>query len=248
MADKEKIKILVVDDEKVIRDFLMRLLTLDGLEVQSAEDGDRALELAQKEKFDLIFLDIKMPKMNGLETFSRLKKLSPDLSCVFMTGYALEAALLEKTKQPGTVCLRKPFEDIKQIKEIANKVLQEARATTKTQKEKPDRRAYVRLSIILEVDYKLKQRQTPLTHSLTKDISPDGIRLVAPEDLTPGTILELTMKVKGDDETCKAVGEVVWDKPSEDKPGYYEIGIKFTEIDHSELASMLIRAGAITNH
>jgi CheY-like chemotaxis protein len=243
MDTKEKIKVLVVDDEKVVRDFLIRLLSYEGLEVKSADDGLKAVEAVQKEKFDLIFLDIKMPNMNGLETFSKLKKIDPDVSCVFMTGYALEAALLDKTKQPGVICLRKPFEDIKQIKEIANKVLQEARSTTKTQESHPDRRAYVRLDSVLEVDYRVKQGQGPFTPSLSKsqNIAPGGINFIVPEDIAPGAILELTIRIQGDDRACKAVGEVVWAKESQDKPGYYEIGIKFTKIDYAEFAAMIIR-------
>ena len=240
MADKEKIKVLVVDDEKVIRDFLTRLLTLDGLEVKSAEDGDKALELAQKEKFDLVFLDIKMPKMNGVEAFSRLKKLNPDLACVFMTGYASEMALLDKTKQPGTICLRKPFEDIKQIREIAHKALEEAQAATGTQRNTPDRRAYVRLNIVLEVDYRLMQKREPFIHSSGKNIALGGIELTVAEDIAPGAILELIMRVKGNDRVCRAVGEVAWNKAVKDKPGYYETGIEFLEIDYSQLAAMLI--------
>ena len=239
---KTTFKVLIVDDEKVIRDLLTRLLSLDGLNVTSVEDADKAIALAQKEKFDLLFLDIKMPKGNGLGTFSRLKKLNPDLTCVFMTGYAPEMALLDRIKQPGTICLKKPFEDIKQIREIAHKALEEAQAAAGagTQRNTSERRAYARLNILLEVDYRLRQKQEPFKRSSSENIAPGGIMLTVREYIAPGAILELIMKVKGNNKTCRAAGEVAWNKAVEEKPGYYEIGIDFLEIDYSELTAILI--------
>lgn len=237
MKNKNDIKVLVVDDEKIVRDFLTRLLNIEGIRVESADDGYRALELAQKDKFDLFFLDIKMPKMGGLETFCKLKKIDPTFNCVFMTGYAQEADLFEKTKQSGIICLRKPFEDIGQIKEIINRVLLEDWTGAEIQ----ERRALMRFNIALEIDYKPKQGQVPFGHSLSKDISLSGISLCIPENIARGTILELILKVQGEAGICKATGEVIWNKAVEDKPGYYETGINFAEVDYSDLAVMISR-------
>lgn len=242
MDTQNKIRVLVVDDDRTVRDFLTRLLAFEGLEAKSANDGCQALEMVQKEKFNLAFLDIKMPRMNGLETFSKLKKLDPDLSCVFMTGYALEEELIEKTKQPGTACLRKPFEDIRQIKEIANKVMQEARSNHKIANGIRERRAYARLDIPLETDYKITEREKPSIAAASSDISLGGIRLIAPENIAAGIILELRMKAPAGIESCQAQGEVVWSRSLPDKPGYYEIGVRFFRIDHEQLAALFIRS------
>jgi len=247
MAGEEKIKVLVVDDEKIIRDFLTRLLSFEGLEVKTVEDGVKAVELAQREKFDLIFLDIKMPNMNGIEVFSRLKRIDPGLSCVFMTGYALEAALLDKAKLPGSICLKKPFEDIAEIKEAAYKVLREVKEVSQAQGGYSERRAYARLNINLEVDYRVKQEQGLFTRSSSKDVAPGGIRLIVAQGIAAGTVLELVMRVQGNNEACKATGEVAWLKGSEDKTGCYEVGIKFIEIDYAELAMLFIRSGIIAS-
>lgn len=246
MYSQEKVKVLVVDDDKAIRDFLTRLLNFEGLEVKSADDGYKALEMAEKEKFDLTFMDIRMPRMSGLETFSRLKKISPDLNCIFMTGYALEESLLDQTKQPGIICLRKPFEDITQIKKITNKILQEVKPATKLPDGTPDRRAYARLDVALEVDYQIHPAGEPLTPSASRDIAPGGIRLFVSEEIKPGAILDLKMRAEGDNHDCLATGKVVWKRQAQDKPGFYEIGIQFTRIDYAELAAMLIRSGTIT--
>lgn len=103
-------KILVVDDEKVVRDFLTRFLKLKSLEVETAESGFAAIKLAEKEKFDLVFLDVRMPKIDGLQTFRRLKKLTPGSKYIMMTGYAVDD-LLEQAKNEGAiVSLKKPFD------------------------------------------------------------------------------------------------------------------------------------------
>jgi len=244
MAEEEKIKVLVVDDEAVIRDLLSRLLTFEGLIVKCADDGLKAIEAAEKERFDLVFLDIKMPKMNGLEIFSILRKIDPKLSCVFMTGYALETALLDKTKQPGVTCLKKPFEDISQIKDIAVKVLQEARTIAGVSGY--DRRAYVRLNdSLLGIDYKISQGQGQSGSSPCRNISPVGIKLIAPELLVSGVILELVMKFPGCKETLSASAKVVWSRKSEDKPDYYDTGVKFVEIDFSKFADLFTTYGEV---
>jgi len=71
------LKVLVVDDEKVIRDFLSRFLSLQLAQVKTASDGEAAIELAKTEEFDLVFLDIRMPKMNGLELIKAVREIDP---------------------------------------------------------------------------------------------------------------------------------------------------------------------------
>lgn len=260
-AQEEKINVLLVDDDQSIRDFLTRLLGFEGVKAKTADNGYKALELAQKEKFDLIFLDIKMPSMNGLEAFSRLKKTNPRFGCVFMTGYALEQALLEKTKQPGTLCLKKPFDGIPKIKEAINKVLEEVRVASDEQKCGSEKRAFARLNLALGVDYRMKEELVSLADPAvllkgwvtefmgvsSKDISPGGIRLITAQRIASQTILELLIKAKSEGiKPCGAFAEVVWNKESPDKPGEYEMGLEFIKIDYAQLAETLIRSGGIS--
>ncbi|MFA5356916.1 MAG: response regulator [Candidatus Omnitrophota bacterium] len=244
-----KVKVLVVDDDSAIRTFLTRLLNFEGLDARSANDGYDALELAQKERFDLIFLDIRMPGMNGFEAFGRLKKINPDLSCVFMTAYAMEESLVDKTKQPGTICLRKPFEDIRQIKDIVNKALQDSRFAPKAPNGIRDRRAYTRLDVGLEVNYKISRNPAIEASGLfsSKNIAPGGIRIIVTEDIAPGAILDLELKARGS-AACKinVQAGVVWSRELGDKPGHYEIGLEFAKIDYEKLATLLIISGDIT--
>src|SRR3989339_1289405 len=82
-----KIKVLVVDDEKIIRDFFGRLLSLQGLEVIEAEDGYKASELAKGNKFDLYFIDVRMPGMDVFETFRQIRQIHPEALVVMMSFF-----------------------------------------------------------------------------------------------------------------------------------------------------------------
>ena len=123
MADT-KIKVLVVDDEKIIRDFFGRLLSLQGLEVIEAEDGYKAAELAKGNKFDLYFIDVRMPGMDGLETFRQIRQIHPEALVVMMTGYALDNILEQAQKEGASGSIRKPFA-IGEIKGIVEKAARE---------------------------------------------------------------------------------------------------------------------------
>ena len=128
MSQKKTLKVLVVDDEKVVRDVLVGFLSLIEavVKVKAVEDGLKAIEAVKEEKFDVVFLDARMPKMSGWETFNEFRKINSDMFCVFMTGYASEDSLVAKMKSLGTICLKKPFEDFNQIREIINNVLEKS--------------------------------------------------------------------------------------------------------------------------
>ncbi len=80
-------KILVVDDNPIVTEALEDVLKRKGYdEVITVNSGKKALQLLEKEKPDLILLDIVMPKMNGIETLKEIKKIAPDLGIIMMTG------------------------------------------------------------------------------------------------------------------------------------------------------------------
>ena len=120
----DKLKILVVDDEDSLRLSLSSILELEGYEVKDAEDGYKAIELAKQEDFDIIFSDIRMPGLNGTETFKEIKKIKPDIVGVMMTAYALNDLIVEALNSGAFTCLSKPFEIdavLATIKDIINR-------------------------------------------------------------------------------------------------------------------------------
>ncbi len=116
-------KILIVDDELSMREFLEIMLTKEGYHVQTAGDGRRALTLAENEFFDLAILDIRMPKMDGIETLVRLKELSPETIALMITAYASTDTAIQAMKQGAYDYITKPFK-IEEIKMTVQKALE----------------------------------------------------------------------------------------------------------------------------
>lgn len=239
MSQEKKLKALVVDDEKVVRDFFVRFLSIESVEATVVEDGLQAVEALKKEVFDLVFLDIRMPKKNGWETFGEINRLAPNMFCVFMTGYASEVEILQKIEKLGIICLKKPFEDLNQLKEIIRAVLRKSQVCLQTGGAIKERRVYPRLALVLDVDYRIKEEQR-FRPGKSKNIALGGLKLLVRENLAPGTELELVMKAPAPPGAgCRATGKVVWIKKAEEGPDYYDVGVRFLEMDFSRLAEFM---------
>lgn len=117
--------ILVVDDEPNIRAMFQDALQRSGYQVTTAASGGDALSLASDQRFDLTFLDIKMPGLNGVETLKALKQLNPDVNVVMITGYAAEDLVAASLDGGAFLCLPKPF-GVAQILEIVRAISEEA--------------------------------------------------------------------------------------------------------------------------
>ncbi|MDD5084833.1 MAG: response regulator [Candidatus Omnitrophica bacterium] len=107
-------EILVVDDEDIVRDVLKRFFYLKGVKAEAVESGSLALERIKEKEFDLIFLDIKMPKMDGFEVLREAKKIRPNSRFVMMTGYASDDFEKEAQKEGAVAFITKPF-DLQQL-------------------------------------------------------------------------------------------------------------------------------------
>ncbi|MBE7444448.1 MAG: sigma-54-dependent Fis family transcriptional regulator [Planctomycetia bacterium] len=101
-------KILVVDDDILGREYLGETLTRCGYEVVSASDGMQALAKVMKEGYDLIFLDMKMPKMCGMEVLEKVKAVSPETMIVLMTAYGTIETAVEAMKKGAYDYIIKP--------------------------------------------------------------------------------------------------------------------------------------------
>lgn len=104
-----KPKVLIADDEEGVRESLNLILS-DTCEVTFASDGQQALTRAQQETFDVIFLDIKMPKLDGLEVLKRLKASGVSASILMLTAYQSVELAKEAVKLGALDYLPKPFE------------------------------------------------------------------------------------------------------------------------------------------
>lgn len=102
-------RVLVVDDEKNICDLLKQAMERADCLVETVCEGHLALERAQKTQFDVIFLDIKMPGMNGVEVLKNLRQTQPHAAFVMITGYACSELVDESLSSGAFICLSKPF-------------------------------------------------------------------------------------------------------------------------------------------
>ena len=104
------VRILVVDDEHNLRMTIAANLELEGFDVVEAEDAETALALIEKERFDLVLSDIRMPGMDGVELFRRVHKLQPDLPVILMTAFAVEDLVKQALREGVFTLLPKPFD------------------------------------------------------------------------------------------------------------------------------------------
>ncbi len=110
MLPHKRVKILVVDDELSIRESLSGWLQQDGYEVETAADGPTALAKTQKNHYDIMLIDVKMPEMDGLTLLKKLKESDPEPTMVMMTAHGDIKDAVEAMKLGAYDYLLKPFE------------------------------------------------------------------------------------------------------------------------------------------
>ena len=94
-------KVLVVDDEAPVRDLFNDLLKKEQCAVKSVATGEEALDIIDKEDFDIVLLDIKLPGISGLEVLKKAKDKKPNLIIIMITGFGYDEDLLAKSKEYG---------------------------------------------------------------------------------------------------------------------------------------------------
>src|SRR3954470_14496152 len=106
---EDRPRILVVDDEKVIRDMLADFLGMEGYVVRTAEDGTTALGELEKGHYDLVISDLKMPRMGGIQLLDAIGKTAPDALTVIMTGFGTVETAIDAMKRGAYDYVLKPF-------------------------------------------------------------------------------------------------------------------------------------------
>lgn len=119
-------RVLVVDDEFVVRDSIKEWLTVEGYEVEMAESGFEAVEKLAHHPYALMLVDIKMPGMDGVEVLKRAKEMIPDIPVVMMTAYATVETAVEAMKVGARDYLMKPF-DPEAMAALVDRIYQESR-------------------------------------------------------------------------------------------------------------------------
>jgi two-component system response regulator HydG len=106
----EKTLILVVDDKFSDRETLKTILEDKGYRVTTAKDGTEAIEMVKSKHYDIIFLDVILPGIDGVETFERVKRIDPEVTVIMMTGYTAEDLVRKAVSEGAYTCIYKPFD------------------------------------------------------------------------------------------------------------------------------------------
>lgn len=101
-------RVLLIDDEGTLLEYLAKRLVREGLSVLTADSGEKALEIARSEVLDVAVVDLKMPGMDGVEIQKRLKQIQPFMQCIVLTGHGSIETALESGKQDAFQYLLKP--------------------------------------------------------------------------------------------------------------------------------------------
>jgi DNA-binding NtrC family response regulator len=112
---KEKANILIVDDDLSLCKTMSFILSRKGYAVSTAKNGPEALEKVKESAFDIIFLDIKMPIMDGVEAFKRIKRIRADAVVMMMTAYAVEDLVQDALREGAYGIIYKPVDTEKVI-------------------------------------------------------------------------------------------------------------------------------------
>ena len=124
-----KEKILIVDDEKSIRDFLEIMLKKEGYKVASASSGEEALKLVNQINYDLVISDIRMKGMSGVELLKNIKEINPETVVMMVTAYASVDTAIDAMKAGAYDYIAKPFK-IEEVKHIIRNALDRKRLET----------------------------------------------------------------------------------------------------------------------
>lgn len=122
-----KEKILVIDDDVHIRDFLQDALEQQNFEVVTTDNGESGISLFKKQPFDLVFVDMKLPQLSGIEVLKMLKKHTSKIPVVIITGHGSIENAVESMKQGAYNYLTKPL-----TLETLTKVIEKAKENQKT--------------------------------------------------------------------------------------------------------------------
>ena len=118
-----KIKLLLIDDEKQFVSTLSERLDLRGFEVKAVNDGEEGLKIVESNFPDLVILDLKMPGLSGIEVLTRIKSSHPDMPVILLTGYGSTEEGLKGKKAGALDYMMKPLninELIAKINEVFN--------------------------------------------------------------------------------------------------------------------------------
>lgn len=189
-------RILVVDDEVMIRDLCFHILSAEGYQVTTAENGIKGFEQIQNAEVDLLITDIKMPGMDGLELFERVRELNPDIVTIFITGHGTLDTAIESLMRGVEGFVLKPFTQ----EELLNTV-ERAMNRSRLQKENIRLKALIPLfeiSKLLVTEIDLAHLFKIITEVLVQEFSVDRVSLMLVDDASGDLVIRASHGLPAD--------------------------------------------------
>jgi DNA-binding NtrC family response regulator len=139
MSDQQQVRVLLVDDEENLLEYLSKRLLKQGFTVQAAFSGEQALSVARQAHYDVAVVDLKMPGIDGVETQKRLRQIQPLLQCIVLTGHGSIESAFESAHEDAFEYLLKPVDYDVLVRSIRNahrkkRELQDARFREQVEK------------------------------------------------------------------------------------------------------------------
>lgn len=128
------IRILIIDDDKDICEYMQILLSQSGYDVHTQTDPKAALELLKDEEFHVVVLDIMMPEISGIEMLERIRDFDSDISIIIFTGYPSVDTAVTSMKYNVSDYIKKPF-DVDEFNQTLEKILREKGLLTDPEEE-----------------------------------------------------------------------------------------------------------------
>jgi DNA-binding response OmpR family regulator len=163
-------RVLIVDDEPVIRRFLVRVLEGEGYEVQAASNGHEALDYLDSTAFDLLLTDIKMDQLDGVELLRQARARHPDLSVILLTGHATVSSAVAALRHGAFEYLLKPVKNEDLATAVATGLQERAR---QQRRDRLERMATQMLDVMQSPEPGDTQNSTPVK----RIVACNGLRL-----------------------------------------------------------------------
>jgi response regulator RpfG family c-di-GMP phosphodiesterase len=170
-ALEDRPRVLIVDDEKFIRDILADFLGMEGYVVRTAADGVAALNEIQQVRYDLIISDLKMPRMGGIELLEEVARADPSVLTVIMTGFGTVETAIDAMKRGAYDYVLKPFK-VEEVIHIVQRGIEKQRLTAENMRLKEAVSLY-RVSEAISASLSLEEVLTTVGDSAIQEIRAD---------------------------------------------------------------------------
>jgi response regulator RpfG family c-di-GMP phosphodiesterase len=169
-------RILVVDDEQVIREILADFLSMEGFWVRTAEDGSAALAELSRNQYDLVLSDLKMPNMGGLELLKAISEHTPNVVTIIMTGFGTVETAIDAMKKGAYDYILKPFK-VEEVVHTIRRGLEKQRLTAENLRLKEALSLY-KVSEAIASSLSLDGVMSTVTDAAVHEVNADAVTIL----------------------------------------------------------------------